>query len=137
MHVEGSDLVWSTGEVVGRREIGFRQGCPASTANACLALVNVVSRLKEALLAEEEQFRRERGLERRELRPGSVVCNADDANIFTTLGVAVRLANQIPAIYAVDGLRVAPHKSFIISRRAGEAQLAGCWPATYTVRSLQ
>jgi hypothetical protein len=130
-HVEGSDLVWNTGDVVGRREIGFRQGCPASTANACLALVDVVSRLKAALEEEENSFRAERGLHGREPRPGSVVCYADDANIFTTLGVAVRLATRISDIYAVDGLRVAPHKSIIISRRGGEAQLAGQWPAEW------
>jgi hypothetical protein len=127
-HVECSDLIWSTGDVVGRRVIGFRQGCPASTANACLALVDVVSRLKAALIEEEEQLRRDRGLEGREIRPGSVVCYADDANVFTTLGVAVRLATRITEIYAVDGLRVARNKSVIISRRGGEAHLAGMWP---------
>jgi hypothetical protein len=127
-HVDSSELVWSTGEIVGTREIGFRQGCPASTANACLALVDVVSRLKATLFTEEEQFRQERQLEGRQLRPGSVICYADDANIFTTLGVAVRLASRIADIYAVDGLRVATQKSIIISRRGGEAQLARRWP---------
>jgi hypothetical protein len=127
-HVDGSALIWNSGDVVGRRAIGFRQGCPASTANASLALVDVVSRLKTALAEVEEQVRQERGYIGRDLRPGSVVCYADDANIFTTLGVAVRLAERIPDLYAVDGLRVATQKSIIISRRAGEAQLAQVWP---------
>jgi hypothetical protein len=60
-----------------------------------------------------------------------VVCYADDANIFTTLGVALRLARRIPDLYAVDGLRVAAHKSIIICKRGGEAQLAGEWPENW------
>ena len=46
-----------------------------------------------------------------------------------TFGVAVRLARRIADIDAVDGLRVAPNKSYIIGLRGGEAQMAGMWPA--------
>ena len=48
-HTGTSDLVWNTGEVVGRREIGFRQGCPGSSTNASLALLPVAARIKQAL----------------------------------------------------------------------------------------
>ena len=132
-HADSSDLVWNTGEIVGQRQIGFRQGCPASTANACLALVDTISRLTEALREEEAQLKQDLCLRDQELKPGSVVCYADDANAFTTLGVAVRLAERVPEIYAVDSLRVAPNKSIIIGARGGEAQLAGMWPADWGI----
>ena len=128
-HTGESDLVWNTGEVVGRREIGFRQGCPGSSTNASLALLPVAARIKQALREEEERLRAQMGIDANTLKDGDLINFVDDGNILTTLGVAVRLAARIPEIYAVDALRVVTHKSSILCTRADEAVAAGEWPA--------
>ena len=134
-HTGSSDLVWKTGEVVGHRQIGFRQGCPGSSTNASLALLPVAARIKEALREEEQRLRTEMGIDARTLRDGNLINFVDDGNVLTTLGVAVRLAARIPAIYAVDSLRVVTRKSSILCTRAGDAVAAGQWPEGWGMES--
>ena len=72
-HTDSSDLVWNSGEIVGRREIGFRQGCPGSSTNASLALLPVAARIKTALREEEQRLRGEMGIDANTLKDGHLI----------------------------------------------------------------
>ena len=110
-------FLW-TQEVIGTREVGFRQGDPASTTNASLSLEDTLDRVQEALREEQSRLRDD-GYD---FPDGQLVAFADDGNILTTLGVAVKLAGRIPELYAEDQLEVVLKKSYIISRFADEAE---------------
>ena len=126
-HYGKSDLVHGNGEILGQREIGFRQGDPASTINASLALEDTMDRLEIELREIEAQLRLDLGDIGQNLPEGHLVASADDGNILTTLGVAVLLAAKIPEIYAFDRLEVVLKKSKIVSAYADKVP-ANEWP---------
>ena len=127
-HYDKSDLVHGNGEILGQREIGFRQRDPASTINASLALEDtMVDRLEIELRAIEAQLRLDLGDIGQNLPDGHLVAFVDDGNILTTLGVAVLLAAKIPEIYAFDRLEVVLKKSKIVSAYADKVP-ANEWP---------
>jgi hypothetical protein len=128
-HDAPSDLVYGDGTVVGYREIGEKQGCPGSSANGSLALRPVYNRLIEVVREVERDFIRDKGLTEEEFRQRSLALSyVDDCNLLTCLGVAVRVARLIPAIFAEFGLRVVASKCAILSERVEEAYAAGMWP---------
>ena len=104
--------------VVGQREVGFRQGDPASTINASLALEYTMDRVENKLREIVRDMRAEENWDEDDLHGGHLVGFADDGHVLTALGVAVKLAACLPEFYGKDRLEVVVKKSEIISQYA-------------------
>ena len=102
--------------VVGQREVGFRQGDPASTINASLALEYTMDRVENKLREIVRDMRAAENWDEDDLHGGHLVTFADDGRVLTTSGVAVKLAACLREIYGEVRLEVVVKKSEIISQ---------------------